>query len=75
MLFQMSAHSHGLIEKPMSRQYFCGKTTQPHHIEPNNKFHMNCTLPARSGHHVIYAEWGRNQSTNERFHSCIDVAY
>ncbi|PYD20282.1 chitin-binding protein, partial [Pseudomonas syringae pv. pisi] len=37
MLFQLSAHSHGLIEKPMSREYFCGKTTQPHHIEPGNK--------------------------------------
>ncbi|KTD56777.1 chitin-binding protein [Legionella santicrucis] len=219
MLFQLSAHSHGLIEKPMSREYFCGKTTQPHHIEPgnklpyeecrpiltkedggynhdvyqfmsvlshtrgyyqnvnlpqhvcgfdsetfkgkaspwdaaidwptnkginnpqefvwdvsygphfsdtehfrywitksdyqfnkneplkwsdfetepfceygwddknppqdkntiwadkaNNKFHMICNVPERAGHHVIYAEWGRDQSTNERFHSCIDVA-
>lgn len=39
------------------------------------KFHMTCDVPARSGRHVIYAEWGRNQSTNERFHSCIDVVY
>lgn len=41
----------------------------------NSKFHMICDVPARSGRHVIYAEWGRNQDTNERFHSCIDVAY
>ncbi|MBL7481197.1 lytic polysaccharide monooxygenase [Legionella bononiensis] len=220
MLFQQSTHSHGLIEQPGSREYFCGKVTQPHHIEPgntipfkecrpiltkedgsynqdvyqfmsvlshtrgyyqndtlpqhvcgfnnetfkgkaspwdaainwptnkirtgeqefvwdvsygphfsdtehfrywitkpdyqfkenqplqwsdletepfcqftwddenptqdkntiwadktNNKFHMTCQVPERSGRHVIYAEWGRNQSTNERFHSCIDVVY
>jgi chitin-binding protein len=38
-------------------------------------FKTRCTLPARSGHHVIYGEWGRRPITYERFHGCIDVAY
>jgi len=32
-----------------------------------------CTIPARTGRHVIYAEWGREPPTYERFHGCIDV--
>lgn len=36
-------------------------------------FHTTCTLPSRSGRHVIYAEWGREPPTYERFHGCIDV--
>jgi chitin-binding protein len=32
-------------------------------------------VPARSGRHVIYAEWGRNQFTFERFSSCMDVVF
>jgi chitin-binding protein len=39
------------------------------------QFKTRCTLPARSGHHVIYGEWGRAPVTYERFHGCIDVAY
>ncbi len=38
-------------------------------------FHTKCTLPNRSGHHVIYSEWGRIEPTKERFHGCIDVAF
>jgi chitin-binding protein len=38
-------------------------------------FHTRCNVPARSGRHVIYAEWGRNHFTFERFHSCVDVAF
>ncbi len=38
-------------------------------------FHTRCTIPERSGRHVIYGEWGRNQWTYERFHGCIDVSY
>lgn len=38
-------------------------------------FHTRCTLPARSGHHVLYSEWGRVEPTRERFHGCIDVAF
>lgn len=38
-------------------------------------FHTRCTLPSRSGRHVIYGEWGRNHYTYERFHGCIDVSY
>ena len=34
-----------------------------------------CTVPARSGRHVIYAEWGRTPPTFERFHGCIDAAF
>jgi chitin-binding protein len=30
-------------------------------------------VPARSGRHVIYAEWGRTPPTLERFHGCIDA--
>src|SRR4029453_8691786 len=38
-------------------------------------FQTKCTLPQRSGRHVIYAEWGRNQWTYERFHSCVDGVF
>lgn len=41
----------------------------------NALFHTTCNVPARSGHHVIYGEWGRNHYTFERFHGCIDVAF
>ena len=37
------------------------------------RIHTTCTVPARSGRHVIYAEWGREPPTYERFHGCIDV--
>lgn len=39
------------------------------------KFTTRCQVPARSGHHVIYGEWGRTESTLQRFHGCIDVAF
>ena len=38
-------------------------------------FTTRCTVPARSGRHVIYAEWGRNFFTFERFHGCIDAQF
>ncbi|MDO6683914.1 MULTISPECIES: lytic polysaccharide monooxygenase [unclassified Agarivorans] len=38
-------------------------------------FTTTCTLPERSGHQVVYGEWGRNSWTFERFHGCIDLAY
>lgn len=41
----------------------------------NQKFIMNCDVPARSGRHIIYGEWGRTPSTYERFHSCMDVTF
>lgn len=37
------------------------------------RFHTTCNVPARTGRHVIYAEWGREPPTYERFHGCIDV--
>ncbi|BBM04018.1 lytic polysaccharide monooxygenase [Microbulbifer sp. GL-2] len=41
----------------------------------NSLFHTYCDVPERSGRHVIYAEWGRNQWTYERFHGCVDVMF
>lgn len=38
-------------------------------------FHTYCDVPERDGRHVIYAEWGRNHYTYERFHGCIDVQF
>ena len=38
-------------------------------------FKTSCTLPQRTGRHVVYGEWGRNFFTFERFHGCIDVSY
>src|SRR5690554_1583703 len=38
-------------------------------------FHTQCNVPARSGRHVIYGEWGRNHYTYERFHGCIDASF
>ena len=43
--------------------------------KPNALFTTRCTVPARSGRHVIYAEWGRTPPTLERFHGCIDAAF
>jgi predicted carbohydrate-binding protein with CBM5 and CBM33 domain len=39
----------------------------------NAHIHTTCTVPSRNGRHVIYAEWGREPPTYERFHGCIDV--
>lgn len=41
----------------------------------NALFHTVCDIPQRTGRHVIYAEWGRNQWTYERFHGCIDASF
>jgi len=41
----------------------------------NATFLTRCTVPARAGRHVIYAEWGRNPDTSERFHGCIDASF
>jgi chitin-binding protein len=41
----------------------------------NALFQTRCNVPQRSGRQVIYAEWGRNQFTFERFHSCVDVVF
>lgn len=38
-------------------------------------FQTRCTVPQRSGRHVIYGEWGRNFFTFERFHGCIDAVF
>jgi chitin-binding protein len=41
----------------------------------NSTFMTHCTLPNRTGRHVIYAEWGRNFWTYERFHGCVDALF
>jgi chitin-binding protein len=41
----------------------------------NAAFTTRCTVPARTGRHVIYGEWGRTPPTFERFHSCVDVSF
>jgi chitin-binding protein len=41
----------------------------------NAQFQNRCTVPERTGRHVIYTEWGRNQFTFERFHGCADVQF
>lgn len=41
----------------------------------NALFQTKCNVPVRSGRQVIYAEWGRNQFTFERFHGCVDVRF
>ncbi|WP_052481304.1 lytic polysaccharide monooxygenase [Gilvimarinus agarilyticus] len=41
----------------------------------NALFHTSCDVPERTGRHVIYGEWGRNEYTYERFHGCVDVSF
>jgi chitin-binding protein len=41
----------------------------------NALFTTRCTVPSRTGRHVIYAEWGRTPPTFERFHGCVDVQF
>lgn len=41
----------------------------------NIKFTTRCNVPARTGRHVIYGEWGRTEATLQRFHGCIDVVF
>lgn len=43
--------------------------------QANATFKTQCNVPQRSGRHVIYAEWGRNYFTYERFHGCIDAQF
>jgi len=44
-------------------------------LKDTTQFKVSCDVPARQGRHIIYAEWGRNQSTYERFHGCVDVVF
>ncbi|HLP43644.1 MAG TPA: lytic polysaccharide monooxygenase auxiliary activity family 9 protein [Fibrobacteria bacterium] len=39
------------------------------------RFTATCTVPARTGRHVIYGEWGRTEATLQRFHGCSDVTF
>lgn len=40
-----------------------------------NIFTTYCNVPNRQNRAVIYAEWGRNEWTYERFHACMDVVF
>lgn len=40
-----------------------------------DRFHVTCNVPERANRSVIYAEWGRNHWTFERFHACMDVVF
>lgn len=44
-------------------------------LKDSAQFRTFCDVPERQGRHIIYAEWGRNQWTYERFHGCIDVVF
>lgn len=44
-------------------------------LPDSDAFLTFCNVPNRDGRHVIYAEWGRNQWTYERFHGCIDLQF
>jgi len=44
-------------------------------LKSSSQFTVSCDVPQRRGRHIIYAEWGRNQYTLERFHGCIDVEF
>jgi len=44
-------------------------------LKSSSQFIVSCNVPQRQGRHIIYAEWGRNQYTYERFHGCIDVEF
>lgn len=53
-------------------QEFCRAGSTP--LSAGNNYHISCTLPARSGRHVIYNTWQRSDST-EAFYSCMDVQF
>jgi chitin-binding protein len=44
-------------------------------IKATTQFNTYCNVPQRTGRHVIYGEWGRNQFTLERFHGCVDAVF
>ena len=44
-------------------------------LKDTTQFRTFCDVPQRSGRHIIYAEWGRNEFTFERFHGCVDVVF
>lgn len=53
-------------------QQFC--KTGPVPLSSGNNYHITCTLPARTGRHVIYNTWQRSDST-EAFYTCMDVNF
>lgn len=53
-------------------QQFCRTGAIP--LSAGNNYHITCTLPVRSGRHVIYNTWQRSDST-EAFYTCMDVDF
>lgn len=53
-------------------QQFCKTGSVP--LSAGNNYHITCTLPARTGRHVIYNAWQRSDST-EAFYTCMDVNF
>lgn len=51
---------------------FCRLGSVP--LSAGNVYRMSCTLPQRSGRHVIYNTWQRSDST-EAFYTCSDVQF
>ncbi|ALN64943.1 chitin binding domain protein [Lysobacter antibioticus] len=55
-----------------SMQQFCKSAKVP--LSSGNNYHITCTLPNRTGRHVIYNTWQRSDST-EAFYTCMDVNF
>lgn len=53
-------------------QQFCKAGKVP--LSAGNNYLITCTLPARTGRHVIYNTWQRADST-EAFYTCMDVNF
>ena len=53
-------------------QEFCTLGNTP--LSADGTYKLQCTLPQRSGQHVIYNTWQRSDST-EAFYTCMDVRF
>ena len=53
-------------------QEFCSLGNTP--LSADGTYKLQCTLPQRSGQHVIYNTWQRADST-EAFYTCMDVRF
>jgi chitin-binding protein len=66
-------------EEPFCKELYDDKTPagNPDIVVDKTKltFSIRCQVPARTGHQVVYGEWGRTESTWQRFHGCVDVAF
>ena len=51
---------------------FCRLGNTP--LSADGTYHLSCSLPKKSGRHVIYNTWQRSDST-EAFYTCMDVKF